>query len=226
MPENTLSAVSEAWRQEADAVEADFRLTRDRQIVAIHDDSTLRLAGVDLRVAESTLSELRELDFGGWKADRFRGERIATLGQMLATMPAALPAALPAVSQADKRFYVEIKCGAEIAEPLADVVRESGVAEERIVLICFSAEVLVAVRRALPRSPTHLVVEFLRDPHSGLWFPDADALLDEAAEAELTGLDLMAARVDRCLPTGRDGPDWMCAFGRSMPSTKRGGSSN
>jgi len=183
-PENTLSAVKLAWEQGADAVEADFRLTRDGQIVATHDDSTLRCALTDLRVHEHSLDELRALDFGRWKGDSFRGERIPTLQQLLATLPQG------------KRFYVEIKCGAEIAGPLAESVREVGVAEEQVVLICFSSVVLRAARQALPRSPTYLVVEFLRDPHSGVWYPDADAMVAEAVNTELSGLDLMAARVD------------------------------
>jgi glycerophosphoryl diester phosphodiesterase len=183
-PENTRAAVALAWQQGADAVEADFRLTRDGQVVAIHDDSTLRQTGVDLRVSEHTLDELRHLDFGGWKAVQFRGERIATLAELLATLPPG------------KRFYIEIKCGPEIVGPLAATIDAADVAEERIVLICFSAAVLTATRQALPRSPNYLVVEFLHDPHSCLWYPDANAMLAEAVAAELTGMDLMAARVD------------------------------
>ncbi len=183
-PENTLAAVALAWEQGADAVEADFRLTRDGQIVAIHDDSTLRQTGVDLRIKEHSLDELRQLDFGGWKAAQFRGERIATLAEMLATVPPG------------KRFYIDIKCGAEIVGPLVATVDAAGIDEERIVPICFAATVLTAARQVLPRSPNYLVVEFLRDPHTGVWFPDAEAMLAEAVAAELTGLDLMAARVD------------------------------
>ena len=48
-PENSRAAVELAWRQGADAVEADFRLTRDGRIVASHDDSLKRVTGVDLR---------------------------------------------------------------------------------------------------------------------------------------------------------------------------------
>jgi glycerophosphoryl diester phosphodiesterase len=181
-PENTLAAVELAWQERADAVEADFRLTRDGRLVAIHDDSTFRTAGLDLRVAEQTLDELRKLDVGRWKAPRFADQRIATLGELLATMPAG------------KRFYVEIKCGPEISAPLAATVRDCEGSPEQIVLICFSASVLVEVRRALPRCPTYLVGEFLRDPHTGAWHPDADALLAEAVRSGLVGLDLMAAR--------------------------------
>ena len=36
-PENTVAAVSLGWAQGADAVEIDVHLTRDGQVVAIHD---------------------------------------------------------------------------------------------------------------------------------------------------------------------------------------------
>jgi glycerophosphoryl diester phosphodiesterase len=184
-PENTVAAVLLAWQQGADAVEADFRLTGDGQIVATHDDSTLRIAGVDFRVHERSLVELRDLDFGRWKGARFEREPIPTLAELLATVPAG------------KRFYIEIKCGAEIAEPLVATIRDSGIPEEQIVLICFSAAVLTAIRRLIPEPPTYLVAEFLRDPNTGVWYPDAEAIVAEAAHAKLTGVDLMAARVDR-----------------------------
>ena len=191
-PENSRAAVELAWRQGADAIEADFRLTQDGQIVASHDDSLKRVTGVDLRISEHSLDALRELDVGSWKGPQWSGERIATLEEMLAV--AAPP---------DARFYVEIKCGPEIAAELVRVVQASGWAPTRIVPICYSAEVLVAVRRLLPQSPTYLVVEFLRDPQSGVWYPDADECLAEAVRHELTGLDLMAARASDPALIGR-----------------------
>ena len=36
-PENTLAAFALAWKEEADAIEGDFRLTRDGHIVCIHE---------------------------------------------------------------------------------------------------------------------------------------------------------------------------------------------
>jgi glycerophosphoryl diester phosphodiesterase len=182
-PENSRAAVELAWRQGADAVEVDFRLTRDGHIVASHDDSLKRVSGVDVHISEHSLDELRRLDVGSWKGPQWSRERIATLDELLAV--AAPPG---------KRFYVEIKSGPEVAAELARAVRASGWAEERIVPICFSAEVLVAIRRVLSRSPTYLIVEFLQDPRTGVWYPDADECLAEAVSHELTGLDLMAAR--------------------------------
>lgn len=198
-PENSRSAVELAWRQGADAVEADFRLTRDGRIVASHDDSLKRTTGIDLHISEHSLDELRRLDVGSWKGPQWSGERIATLEEMLAI-----------AAPTDARFYVEIKSGPQIAAELTRIVQASGWAPARIVPICFSAEVLVAVRRVLPQSPTYLVVEFLRDPQTGVWYPDADECLADAVRHELTGLDLMAARaldpalVDRIRSAGLD----------------------
>jgi glycerophosphoryl diester phosphodiesterase len=181
-PENTLAAVELAWRQGADAVEADFRLTRDGHVVASHDESLLRAAGVDLRIAEHTLAELRRCDVGRWKGSQWAGQWLPTIDELLAITPPR------------GRFYVEMKCGSEIAEPLIAAVRRSKLAEEQIVLICFSAPLLAELRRTLSGSPTYLVVEFLRDPHGGVWYPDADERLDAALCHGLTGVDLMAAR--------------------------------
>jgi len=181
-PENTLAAAELAWRQGAAAVEGDFRLSRDGIIVAAHDDRTLRTAGVDLAVAEQTLAELRRLDVGRWKGPDWAGQQIPTLEELLAAMPPG------------KRFYVEIKCGPEFVEPLARAVRGRGLADGQIVAICFSADLLAAVRRELPGVETFLIVEFVRDSASGAWHPDVYERLDAAAGRGLTGLDLMAAR--------------------------------
>ncbi len=51
-PENTLTAVRVALEQEADGVEADFYVTKDQQIVCIHDKDTERTGGKKLSVAQ------------------------------------------------------------------------------------------------------------------------------------------------------------------------------
>lgn len=46
-PENTLAAIQLAWQQGADAAEIDVQRTSDGQLVAIHDETTLRTGGGD-----------------------------------------------------------------------------------------------------------------------------------------------------------------------------------
>ncbi|RMF37016.1 MAG: glycerophosphodiester phosphodiesterase, partial [Planctomycetota bacterium] len=78
-PENTLVAFRHAWEQGADGIEGDFYLTADGQIVCIHDPDTERTGGQQLMVEQSTLEQLRGLEYGSWKDRRFAGESIPTL---------------------------------------------------------------------------------------------------------------------------------------------------
>lgn len=87
-PENTLAAINLAWEQGADAIEADFYLTRDGQIVAFHDRTAKRTGGVDRAVESMTLAELKQLDVGSWKSAAFAGEPVPTFVEVLANIPA------------------------------------------------------------------------------------------------------------------------------------------
>ena len=112
-PENTVAAIKLAWEQKADAAEFDVFLSKDGKIVVIHDADTKRTAGVDRKVADTTLEELRKLDVGKWKDAKFAGEKIPTLEEMLATVPAG------------KRVFIEVKCGPEIVPELDRVLKAS-----------------------------------------------------------------------------------------------------
>ncbi|MFJ1643650.1 glycerophosphodiester phosphodiesterase [Streptomyces sp. NPDC088258] len=63
--ENTLASVRSARERGADAVEIDVRLTRDGVPVLLHDSSLKRLWGRDLRLADLTHAEVREVTGGG-----------------------------------------------------------------------------------------------------------------------------------------------------------------
>ena len=58
-PENTAEAFALAMERDSDGMELDIRMTKDRQLVCVHDASLLRVAGVDLEVAAHCYSELR-----------------------------------------------------------------------------------------------------------------------------------------------------------------------
>ena len=62
-PEMTIPAYELALKQNVDGFETDVRLTKDLELVGIHDRKTGRVADRDLVVSKSTLKELRELDF-------------------------------------------------------------------------------------------------------------------------------------------------------------------
>jgi glycerophosphoryl diester phosphodiesterase len=86
-PENTLAAIDLAWERGADAVEIDVHLSKDNNVVVIHDFNTHWLGGVSKKVAAQTLSELKQLNVGSWKNERWWGEKISTLNEVMETVP-------------------------------------------------------------------------------------------------------------------------------------------
>ncbi|MCX4747913.1 glycerophosphodiester phosphodiesterase family protein [Kitasatospora sp. NBC_01287] len=68
LPEHTLAAYRRALTEGADAVECDVRLTRDRQLVCVHDRTIARVSDGGRKVVSTlTLAELAAHDFGSWK---------------------------------------------------------------------------------------------------------------------------------------------------------------
>src|SRR5687768_14102579 len=96
-PENTVESAMRGWADGADALEVDVHLTRDGEVVVIHDPTLMRTTGRDARVDALALAEIRKLDAGVWKGAQWRGVRVPTLGEMLVTVPAG------------KRILIELK---------------------------------------------------------------------------------------------------------------------
>lgn len=82
-PENTIAAFDLAVKMNADMIELDVQLTKDRQIVVIHDDRVDRTTNGSGFVKDFTLEELQKLDAGSWYGPAFQGERIPTLEAVL-----------------------------------------------------------------------------------------------------------------------------------------------
>jgi glycerophosphoryl diester phosphodiesterase len=179
-PENTLTAFQLAWEQGADAIEGDFYLTADQQIVCIHDKTTKRTAGSDLTVASSTLTQLRELEYGAWKDERFRGEPIPTLDQVLATVPPG------------RQVFVEVKCGPEIVPFMKQVFARSSLAREQIVVISFNAEVVAETKLQIPGIEAFWLTGYKQDEQTGKWTPELPMILKTLEETRADGLDTKA----------------------------------
>ena len=177
-PENTLTAFRLAWERGADAIEGDFYLTSDGQIVCIHDKTTQRVSpdGPELTVAESTLEQLRQLDVGRWKDEKYTGERIPTLEEVLAVVPKG------------KRIFVEIKCGPEIVPTLQQRLVASGLTEQQIVIIAFNKAVVQACRRSMPRYKCNWLTSYRRQTELAGWKPAKQEVIASLQRTGATGL--------------------------------------
>jgi len=82
-PENTLIAFKKAVELGADGVEFDVQLTKDGEVVVIHDeliDRTMTGSGL---VGDHTLQELKEMSAGEFYSADFKEEKIPTLREVL-----------------------------------------------------------------------------------------------------------------------------------------------
>ncbi len=78
-PENTMESFRAAVELGVDQLEFDVRITKDNELVIIHDATVDRTTDGTGLVCDFTLAELRQLDAGAHKGEKFRGCRIPTL---------------------------------------------------------------------------------------------------------------------------------------------------
>src|SRR5512136_1133404 len=82
-PENTLASFDLAVEMGVSAVETDLHLSKDGEVVLIHDHTVDRTTDGHGFVKDMTLRELKQLDAGSWYDARFAGEQIPTLSELL-----------------------------------------------------------------------------------------------------------------------------------------------
>ncbi len=181
-PENTLASFREAWKQGADVIEGDFYLTKDGEIACIHDKTTERTTGgaSKLKVADSTLEELRTVDVGAWKAAKYAGQQIPTLEEVLATIPEK------------GKIFVEIKCGPEIVEPLQATLKKANLRDEQIIIICFNQDVVSQCREKMPQYKASWLTSYKQDALTGRWNPSLKSVVAALKRTGATGLGTQA----------------------------------
>lgn len=86
-PENTIMAFREAIRLGAHMIEFDVQMTKDNQLVIMHDASVDRTTNGKGLISSLTLEEIQRLDAGRWKSEKFKGEKVPTLEEALRVMP-------------------------------------------------------------------------------------------------------------------------------------------
>lgn len=86
-PENTLPAFEEAIRLGVQMIELDVRLTKDKRLVIMHDESVDRTTDGSGMITGLTFNYLKELDAGSWKSSAFKNVKVPTLAEALEVMP-------------------------------------------------------------------------------------------------------------------------------------------
>ncbi len=113
-PENTISAFTEAVRLGVQMIELDVRLTKDEQLVILHDPTVNRTTNGHGNVSDLLLAEIKKLDAGSWKSEKFKGEKIPDLKEALSVIPGNI------------WVNVHLKGGRKLGEKVALVLAEEG----------------------------------------------------------------------------------------------------
>jgi glycerophosphoryl diester phosphodiesterase len=140
-PENTLAAFKQAVNQSAVAIEFDVKLTRDRQVVVIHDPGVSRTTNGQGLVSKLSLDEIKSLDAGAWFSSDFKEERIPTLEEVFDAVGWKV------------LMNIELTNYTTPSDPLVervvDLVKRKGM-EERVYFSSFLATNLIKARKLLP----------------------------------------------------------------------------
>ncbi len=148
-PENTLVAFETAWRAGADLVELDIQLTRDGQVVVLHDDTVDATTDGTGAVADLDLEQVRALDAGIGFAPAFAGQRVPTLAEVLSWQSGR-----PGVG-----LLLELKGSwtPEQVEPVTTAIAAAGLSD-RVIGQSFWSETVAALRQVAPQLRRGLLI--------------------------------------------------------------------
>lgn len=167
-PENTLAAFQEAARLPVHGVEFDVHLTKDGELVVIHDETIDRTSNGSGYVKDLTLAQLRDYDFGSWFSPDFTGEKIPTLEEVLLLFQST-----------HHHVNIELKSDIFPYEGMTAKVLElikSHNLESRVVLSSFDHSAIQEAKRLAPHIETGaLTMEVLVQPLEYLKNIPADA---------------------------------------------------
>lgn len=156
-PENTLLAFRKALEEGVDGIENDVQLTKDGEVIILHDERVDRTTNGTGWVKDYTLAELRELVANGRFGGRFPAQRVPTLREYLELVKDA-----PIISN------IEMKTGVFEYRPMeqkvVDLLREYQL-EDRVIISSFNHFTILRMRQLAPE----LKLGFL----SGDWRIDA-----------------------------------------------------
>lgn len=156
-PENTMAAFEKSFDMKADMFEIDVQMSKDGEIVVIHDTSVDRTTDGTGKVKNMTLEELHQLDAGSWFGEEFAGEKIPTLDEVLDEF------------RGKSGILIEIKSPAlypGIEEKIAKKLKERNMHKpnnNKVIVQSFNHESVQTFHSLLPSVPVGVLVGYKAD---------------------------------------------------------------
>lgn len=151
-PENTLPAFGAALALGVDGIELDVHLTRDHEIIVVHDARLERTTDGTGNIAEYTLDELKQLDAGWWFHPSFGGTGMPTLTEVLSLVRNHNTAIA---------LNIEIKVGEAVYPDLETMVWRQVLdfgLEQQTLVSSFHHGLLAGLKRQFPAAPIGLLL--------------------------------------------------------------------
>ena len=147
-PENTLPAFQKGIEVGSDMIELDVHLSRDGEIVIIHDEILERTTNGKGMVADHTLKELRKLDAGLSFGPSFAGEKIPTLQEVLDLAKGRVLVNIEIKNPTHQRYSIT-----ELAEKTLREVEKAGMTD-KVIYSSFNPVSLEWIKGKEPRAWT------------------------------------------------------------------------
>jgi len=151
-PENTIAAFQTAFDMKADYIEIDVQMTKDGELVVIHDNTLDRTTNGSGFVGDYTLEELKQLDAGSWFGEEYAGEQIPTFEEVLDAFRGKIG------------ILVEVKSPElypGIEEKVADAIKERNMHKpnnNKVIIQSFNHNFVQASKSLLPSMPHGVLV--------------------------------------------------------------------
>jgi glycerophosphoryl diester phosphodiesterase len=157
-PENTLASFEQAADVPGvDMIELDVRLTKDEEVIVLHDRTLQRTSTGNGPARNYSLEEIQRLDAGSWFHAMFAEQRIPTLAEVF--------------QRIGTRLWVDVEIKSDllhreppglIEERVLDIVHSCGM-DDRVLFSSFNHQILSNVKRIKSSAVTGVLFDFLHD---------------------------------------------------------------
>ncbi|EIT86215.1 glycerophosphoryl diester phosphodiesterase [Fictibacillus macauensis ZFHKF-1] len=162
-PEHTIQSYKLGDKMGGQYIELDLQMTKDGELIAMHDESVNRTTNGSGQVRNLTLKQIKELDAGSWFNEAnpiyakksYVGAKVPTLEEIFQTMGS------------NKNYYIETKSpeiypGME--KKLLKLVNKYHINKNTLLIQSFSKQSLLKVKRLDPSIKLIQLLEFT-EPH-------------------------------------------------------------
>jgi glycerophosphoryl diester phosphodiesterase len=172
-PEHTFASYDLVKENKGDFIEVDLQMTKDGQLIAMHDERVDRTTNGTGAVADKTLAEIKQLDAGSWfnqknpeKAkEEYVGEKIPTLEEIFQRYGT------------DARYYIETKSpevypGME--QKLVKLIEKykldgTNARSSKVLIQSFSKESLLITKKLDPKLPLVQLLSYAMDTKGNVY---------------------------------------------------------